>query len=237
MFRYLLLMLLCLLAVGAWAQEPKVYKWVDEQGVVHYTEQPPEGRKCREMELQQPFTPEQIEEAQKIHDQLVESHSSMRELREKEELSEIKKPRNAGRPRIPLPQNEISQYMETESTGISWDLKELCGRFSVVFSLHENLPKRVILEVHFPNPAAAGKEKVVKVSAHRGESDIRLESPPFKGFECRNYPVVVHIYDAKDPDQKIGTHYQYVQSSVDMARVRTPEQMAGAFFYGNCGDR
>ena len=237
MSRYLPLFLLFLLAGGAWAEEPKVYKWVDEQGVVHYTEQPPEGRKCREMELQKPFTPEQIEEAQKIHDQLVESHSYMRELREKEKLSEIKKPRNAGRPKIPLPQNEISQYMETEFTGISWKFKELCGQFSVVFSLHENLPKRVILEAHFPNPAAAGKEKVVKVSARRGEADIRLESPPFKGFECRNYPVVIDIYNAADPDEKIGTHYQYVQSSVDLARVKTPGQMAGAFFYGNCGDR
>ena len=237
MFRYLLLILLFLLAGGTRAEEQKVCKWVDEQGVVHYTEQPPEGRKCQEMELQQPFTPEQIEEAQKIYDQLIESQSSRRESGEEEKLSEIKKPRNAGRPRIPLPQNEISEFMETESTSISWNLEKHCGQFSVVFSLHENLPKRVVLEAHFPNPAAAGKEKVVKVSARRGESGIRLESPPLKGFKCRNYPVVVHIYDAADPDQKIGTHYQYVQSSVDMARVRTPEQMAGALFYGNCGDR
>ena len=237
MFRYLLIILLLLLTGGTRAEEQKVCKWVDEQGVVHFTEQPPEGRKCQEMELQQPFTPEQIEEAQKIYDQLIESQLSRRESGEEEKLSEIKKPRNAGRPNIPLPQNEISEFMETESTGVSWNIKELCGQFSVVFSLHENLPKRVVLEAHFPNPAAAGKEKVVKVSARRGQAEVRLESPPLKGFQCLNYPVPVHIYDAADPDQKIGTHYQYVQSSVDMARVRTPGQMAGALFYGNCSDR
>ena len=65
MFRFLFLIVVFVLAGSAWAEEPKVYKWVDEQGVVHFTEQPPEGRKCREMELQQPFTSEQIEEAQR----------------------------------------------------------------------------------------------------------------------------------------------------------------------------
>ena len=237
MFRFLFLIVVFVLAGSAWAEEPKVYKWVDEQGVVHFTEQPPEGRKCREMELQQPFTAEDIAEAQIIYDQLVESQSSMREQRKEEKQSEIKKPRNAGRPKIALPTNEISEFMETQSSGMNWNFQSQCGQFSVVFGLHENLPKRVVLEVHFPNPAVAGKVKIVKVSAHRGESDVWVQSPPLKGFQCRNYPVVVHIYGAADRNQEIGTHYQYIQSSVDLSRIKTPGQMAAAFIYGNCGER
>jgi len=236
MFRYLLLTVSFLLAGVAQAVEPEVYKWVDEQGVVHYSERPPEGRECKEMELQEPFTAEEIEEAQKLYKELVEDQSSRRELREQEELYEIKKPHNAGRPRIPLPMNEISVYLETVSTSLQWNMQELYGQFSLVLRPGENLPKQAVLEAHFPNPAVPGKVEVVKAVVNRRESRIHLQSPRLRGFQCQNYQIVVHIYERKDRDKSIGTHYQYIQSIVDLSRVKTPGQLASALSYGNCRD-
>jgi len=234
---FLLFMVSLLLASAVHADELKVCKWVDEQGVVHYSGQPPEGRKCEEMELLQPITPEITGEAQKKDEQLGESRSSSPELEKGEELGEIKKPRHAGRSGIPLPVNEISTYLTTISTGVSWNFQKRCGHFSLVLRVHENLPKRVLLEAHFSNPAAPGKEKVVKAVVRRGESRVLLKSPGFRGFKCSNYPVVIHIYDAGNRDQKLGTHYQNIQSTIDLSRIKSPEQMAGAAIYGNCGDK
>jgi hypothetical protein len=116
------------------------------------------------------------------------------------------------------------------------NLQKIYGQYSLVLNIHENAPKRVILEAHFPNPAAPDKVKVVIVRAYRGTSRVRLQSPGFKGFQCRNYQVVVYVSDARDPDTNIGTHYQYIQSPVDLTRIRTSEQLLSALIYGNCGD-
>jgi uncharacterized protein DUF4124 len=47
-FKLCLLLLGTLLAVPAWSE---VYKWVDEDGVVNYSNQPPSNRKAEELDL------------------------------------------------------------------------------------------------------------------------------------------------------------------------------------------
>jgi len=236
MFRYLILTVSILLAGAVRADEPEVYKWVDEQGGVHFTDYPPEGRECKEMELQESITAEEIEEAQKIYKELVEDQSTQRELRELEEPYDIKKSASAGRPSVPSPMNEVSAYLETVSAGINWNSSKLYGQFSLVLRPHGNLPERTKLKAHFPNPAAPGKVKIVSASFDSRERRIHLLSPRFKGFQCHNYQIVIHIYDGRDRDQRLGTHHQYIQSAVDLSRVHNAGQLASALSYGNCGD-
>jgi hypothetical protein len=236
MFRYLLLTLSFLLAGVAQADQPDVCKWVDEQGVVHYSRNPPEGRECRKMELDDPHTALEIEKARQSHKKQMESQSLERKQEEWEKQHELKKPHHAGRPRVPLPMNEVSVYLETLSTTISFDSEKLYGQFTLVLRPHENLPNGVILEALFPNPATPDRPEVVKAAVNRGNSKIRLQSPPFRGFQCRNYQIVVHIYEGKDRDKRLGTHYQYIQSIVDLSRVKNAGQLLSALYYGNCGE-
>ncbi|RPH96392.1 MAG: hypothetical protein EHM68_11300 [Lysobacterales bacterium] len=34
----------------------------------------------------------------------------------------------------------------------------------------------------------------------------------------------------------LGTHYQFIQSTVDLSRVRSEEQLVSAILHGNCRD-
>lgn len=137
---------------------------------------------------------------------------------------------------MPLPTNEVSQYFETVSSGINWDTDKRCGRFMLTLKPLSTAPRRFSMEAHFPDPAKPGREKVVVARGYRSNSRIVLESPPLKGFECDNYRVFVHLYDSRDRATPLGTHYQFIQSTVDLSRVRSEEQLISAILQGNCRD-
>ena len=141
-----------------------------------------------------------------------------------------------GRPRVPLPANEVSQYFETVSSGITWDTKKRCGRFTLTLKPTAAAPRSFRLEAHFPDPAKPGREKVVATRGCRNDSRILLESPPLRGFDCGNYQVFVHIYGSRDRAMLLGTHYQFIQSTVDLSRVRSEEQLISAILQGSCRD-
>jgi len=236
MFKRFLLYALLLLASLVLADECDIYRWIDEDGVVHYSERPSEGRECSKVDLPEPLTAGEIEQAVKIYEKLIDDQSVRRVQRTREEQEKIKKPSGAGRPLVPMPLNETSLYLETSSSGINWNVQKLCGQFSLDLRLHEKLPGRILLEAHFPNPASPGKVDVVKVRVNRRASKVHLESHRLRGFECQNYQVVVHIYDRKDLDHRIGSHYQFIQSNVNLSRVKNTKQLVSALVYGNCRD-
>ena len=53
-----LMIVLALCAVSLNAQAERVYKWVDENGTVHYSQQPPPGHESTEMEVRDGHTAE-----------------------------------------------------------------------------------------------------------------------------------------------------------------------------------
>lgn len=141
-----------------------------------------------------------------------------------------------GWPWQPLPINEVSQYFETLSSGIDWDTETRCGRFTLTLKPAATAPRTFWLEAHFPDPAKDGREKVVSARGSNRDSSVVLESPRFRGFECGNYRIFVHIYAAHDRATPLGTHYQFIQSTVDLSKVKSREQLVSAILRGNCRD-
>jgi hypothetical protein len=151
--------------------------------------------------------------------------------------TKLTRPRNVGPGPSPLPANAVSVYLATLSTGINWDTQKISGRFTLVLKARDTSPSRLFLEAHFPNPAREGDDVVVRQVVRSGTSRIQLQSPALRGFGCENYRVIIRVFDASDRDQPIGTHYQFIRSSVDLSRVHNRDQLLSAIFYGNCGSR
>jgi len=223
---------LLVLAGALHAEETEVYKWVDEHGVVHYADRPPADRACDEVDLPppQPVTPEAMGPGP--YEQVIEQQKA----RKREADTGLKPPHDAGLPRVPMPESEVSPYFETLSSGISWNTETLCGRFRLTLKPAATLPTVFRVEAHFPDPGDSAGERVVSARASRRDEKIVLESPRLRGFECRNYRVGVHVFEPGDPQTPIGTHYQFIQSTIDLDKIHSAEQLLRAMLYGNCRD-
>jgi hypothetical protein len=219
-----------LLAAALDANDAEVYKWVDEHGVVHYTDRPPAGRECREVDLPRPLPPTGGELQPGPYEQAIEEQKARKRVKE----AGLSPPHGAGLPRVPMPESEVSPYFETVSSGISWSTETLCGRFRLTLKPAATLPTVFRVEAHFPDPGDSARERVVSTRGSQSDGRIVLESPRLRGFECKNYRVVVNVFDPRDLETPIGAHYQFIQSTIDLDKVHSAEQLLRAMLHGNC---
>ena len=223
---------LILFAAALDADDAEVYQWVDEHGVVHYTDRPPADRECSEVDLQPPLPATSDESGPGPNEQAIEEQKA----RKRVSKAGLRPPVTAGFPRVPMPESEVSAYFETVSSGISWNTETLCGRFRLTLKPAATLPMVFRVEAHFPDPGDSAGERVVSARGSRRDERVVLESPRLRGFECRNYRVAVQVFDPGDRETPIGTHFQFIQSTIDLDRVHSAEHLLQAMMYGNCGD-
>ena len=226
MFRILIICSFAVASAALFAAEIEVYRWVDEQGVVHYTEQPPPGRESDVLDIT----------AQPAADRASEVTSMQSRSRvEPSETEDADRPRRVGWTTGPLPVNAVSVYLATLATGIDWDVHDQTGRFNLRLGIREGAPGRLVLKASFPNPARPGEAVETTRVTPAAAEEIEILSPPLKGFRCETYLVTVRVFDTADRDRQIGTHYQHIRSSVDLSRIRNSDDFINALFYGNCG--
>lgn len=79
------LLLLGFFVAGLAAAE--VYKWVDEDGVVHFTDKPPQDQQATEFELRDDYSEGQTPPGESVYSEAIEQQRLRRELREKERES------------------------------------------------------------------------------------------------------------------------------------------------------
>lgn len=84
-----LLLALCALPLLAGAQ---VYRWVDEQGKVHYTDKPPPEARARATDIEsRPTDPEQVKAQEAAREARLEYYRKLRETDEKIEAAQAKR--------------------------------------------------------------------------------------------------------------------------------------------------
>jgi len=225
---WLLFFLLCFLIVAA--VEADIYKWVDDKGVINYSESPPPGRKSERVETAPSPSKEAIEEAQERLQRRVQEQR-MREQTRQSEADNRSLPLSA---LGPLPQNVSSEYLETKSTGISMDFEKKVAQVSIALVSKAGLPSGAYLEVNFENPADPAAPIVVKRSRQGGEQEMFIVSPEFKGLKCRNYQVMVHVFRDGSKSELLGVHRQIIQSRVNLDRIGSPKDLIQAGSQGIC---
>lgn len=78
MKKLLLLVLFLSVAVASFAA---IYKWVDDEGVIHYSETPPSGEKTQEMEMEPGPSENEIQQSRDRMERLLEYQKQSDELR------------------------------------------------------------------------------------------------------------------------------------------------------------
>ncbi|MCM8611450.1 DUF4124 domain-containing protein [Accumulibacter sp.] len=212
-----------LLAGDAAAQ--KVYRWVDKQGQVHFSDAPAEDAKSSEVPCAPPPTPRQVDEARQRAErerQAVEAAAAARAQRDASRLSGTA---NAA-PFGPTPENVTSELMRTVGTAVTCDERQpsrLQHTFVLQLHVDPHVPAGAYFEAEFENehdarkPLRAGGELRAVGFPEVKEESVTLVSPPFDTVRCRNYEVVVRLYRGRTSRELLGTHRQKIGSRVDSA--------------------
>jgi uncharacterized protein DUF4124 len=207
-----------------------LYKWIDEQGGVHYSDKPPKNANARELETPHSPSREDADSAQQRAEQMKTDAAQMEQSRPSRAAP--------GGPLGPLPQNVASEYLTTTGSGVLIDFKGSRPRFSfnLILQARNEIPVGTYLMAHFENPANPGAPMVVteqiKLAKGVKETGLVLRTPEFDMIRCKNYEVLVNVYRSESSRQLLGTHRQLIQSRYDSNLVTSPE---AALFAGGPG--
>lgn len=123
--RNITLIILCILGLSA--AQAEVYRWVDENGKVHYGDRPPVSQKAREIDIKatEPAAPppteaERAEKRRRLLNVYRQERQQAREAAEKEKQARAEAQRNCSIARDRLEQIERASYL--------YDLNEKGGR-------------------------------------------------------------------------------------------------------------
>ena len=199
-----------------------VYKWVDDKGKIHYTDELPPGHKSKEIAIEPGPDPEKAKEAL---DRLDKLRKQSREI--KKTNPEILK--RLGK----FPDNKTSKYLKTIGTGLSYDLEMRTASLSITVQVKNTVPRGVLyLEAHFQNPSDPKSPIIIGKTWRVPQSVVVFVTPHLKGIRCRNYKVLVKVCretgcEKGDHDTEpslFSVHRQTIQSRIDLKSIKSEEE-------------
>jgi hypothetical protein len=201
----------------------QICKWVDEEGVTHYARECPELVDGKEIEIDAPPSEQQLEDAKKRAEALLQQPMSDSVPASKPAQFRSLPMEQLG----PLPGNTTSTYLQTTGADLTFDLQNL-GQFFLSLEATEQTPQGAYIEAHFPNPANPDRKNVVDEELEREGATLRMLSPKAGGFKCWNYEVEVFVYRDRTKAELLGTHRQTIQSRVDLSLLNNASELVTA---------
>lgn len=206
----------------------KVYRWTDDRGVIHYSDQRISAKNVQEIEIPpQPC-------AEDVRDAKAQAERVKKEA-ERLQITREHPPRpSPGDALGPLPSNASSDYLRTLGTGFSYNFDEqrLLSRYWIRVKATRDLPIGTYLEFHFEDPVHYDQHVVVGKTVEVNDQGIKeniftVTSVELAGIQCRNYEILVEVYSNKAKTVLLGRHRQLDQSMVDAAIVSSPDDLLG----------
>lgn len=216
--RHFVLTIACLLSLPIAAG---VFKWVDEDGTVHFSDHPPQHQEAEELS----------EQALPKYDAPTgKANVSTPKTTLDPKSAAIPKSQGRGR----LPDNTKSEYLETKSAGFVIRPVQKSAQYHLVFAARPGLPFGAVFDVEFENPADKANRLSATVRRSGASDRIWVESPVFWPMKCGKFLVEVSIYRNTLRSTLLGIHQQHVQSRVDAEKARTTSELIEAMLNGNC---
>lgn len=195
-----------------------LYRWVDNQGVTHYSERPPPEKYRKQVQELDIHTP---------------APSSPQP-----QSRESAKPTVVQRPESPAP-----AFVSKDDSGIPWPSRSE-SRFFSVFSnfsgarmrkgmlevyqfitldVKPALPEDILLVVHFEDAAGSGKPFIVE--KERGSrNSLEISSPHMAGVRCQSYEIRVYVYQSKLKSKRLGSHQHMNRSMIDTVGMKSERE-------------
>lgn len=203
-----------------------VYKWVDDKGKIHYTDELPPDQKSKEIAIEPGPDPEKAKEALDRLDNLRKQRQQSREI-QKTNPDKLKR---LGK----FPDNKTSKYLKTFDTGISYHFDDRTANLSITVQVKNTVPHSVLyLEAHFQIPSNPESPIIVGKTWRAPQSVVVFVTPYLKGIQCSNYKVFVNVCretgcEKGDHDTEpslYGVHRQTIQSRMDLKSIKSEEEL------------
>ena len=211
-----------------------VYKCVDPAGGVAFSETPCNGGEKVTVDVPCPSAEEQRSIDEELRRSREYNEAVGRRLEKEREARERSRRSESAGALGSLPNNAVSEYLQTMATSFSINTQARTAQYGITIKVKSKLPRGAMLDVCFANPAAPDNPFRLTKRWDGGSETIFLTSPEFRGLRCGNHRITISIYDTADKKQLLGTHNQFVQSRIDLTRVRTTEDLLDAMLHGNC---
>lgn len=75
-------------SLGLSAMAAELYKWVDENGVVHYSQTPPQNSQTSEVEVQEQYPEAALPRGESVYSDVIEQQKKRRELEQQREAED-----------------------------------------------------------------------------------------------------------------------------------------------------
>jgi len=186
---YLYLVLLwSLVAYSDASHSAEVYKWVDKDGNVHYSDSPPSDVITEEIKPPPAPSNDNIRRTQARTDLLIEQQRASADQRAqvREETKRLADFR--------LPDTVSSKYLRGKGTGWYVDIEKFEVTPNISFQVSEEVRRDgVYVEARFPNPGR-GADFYDGAHAQRGDR-LFLTGEPSVNYECGTpYVIQVRVY-------------------------------------------
>ena len=198
----------------------EVYRWVDKDGNVHYSDKAPVDCVPERIETDPAPSTEDVERAQARQKKLISEF----------EHEQGRSPGNGGGYEgPPLPDNTVSEYLETEGIGWAFDFegKKVPAQYTLMLKPRPALPAGAYLETYFIDPAT-GKSSIIAGEKCNGNETIYIESPVLPFLTCGYYKATVLVFRHETSLRPLGAHVQWALSSLDTREITTAEQLVEA---------
>ena len=195
-----------------------LYRWVDDQGVTHYSERPPPEKYRKQSQELDIHTPA--------------PSSPQLQSRESAEPTVVR------RPASPAP-----AVVSKDDSGIPWPSRSESRFFSVFSNFSGSrmrkgmlevyqfitldakpaLPEDVLLVVHFQDVAGSGKPFIVEKERGSRKS-LEIRSPHMTGVRCQSYEILVYVYQSKFKLKLLGSHRHMNRSMIDTVGMKSERE-------------
>jgi len=122
-----------------------------------------------------------------------------------------------------MPKNAASEYMTTTISGFNMSVPKDNDPWTMAyflsFKFNKTLPETAFVQIYLENPETPGTAILIQQSAPFEES-LTINSDPFTGFQCKHYWVEVHIFEDSTMGTELGTHFQWIYSNYNTAKIK-----------------
>jgi len=227
-----------------------VYKWVDEEGVSHYSDTAPREQRAREMDIQPGVPPgdgpaKPATRTWQEQEQAFQKRRAERERKEREARTGMDSGGDVDALRAPL---KAGRYVTTTRTTITYAMQGdiLGGRLGLTIKGNPAIQReawvRAVFLVPLPDTHDATlitnpdpPRQVLNVPADgllriRPGEEVSIETPEVAHLRCRYYEADVLIFSDDRGSDLLDQHVQHIRAWIDGTRVRSSSQLNAVLY-------
>ncbi len=230
-----------------------VYKWVDEEGVTHYSDVPTREKKARELDIKPVLTPgpevaKPLPKTWQQQEQEFQKRRAERERKEREARAAVLSDDDAATFRAPL---KAGRYVTTTRTSVIYTVRGevLCGRLQLTIKGNPAMEREAWLKAVFLVPLSDMHDPTLLTNPDplrqavnvpedgllriRPGEEVSIQTPEVAHLRCVHYEADILIFRDDRGSELLDEHIQGITGWIDGTKVRSSSQLNAALDSAN----